>query len=250
MCDIKLICDDCFNIIGSIGRIDLVLIDPPYGTTPLIWDIPIDIEVFWNKILNVVPDTTPIIIFAQEPFASKLRMSNITNYRYDWYWQKERLTNVFQVKRRPGKTVENILVFYKKQCVYNPQKVNHVGKKVTNKIGDLARFSITQSGKSNARPLEYIDDGTRYPNEIIRINRDNQKSVKHPTQKPVELLQYLIRTYTNTGDTVLDMFMGSGSTGVACIREGRNFIGIEKDHEYFEIAKKRIYEEESNSKLF
>ena len=163
--------------------------------------------------------------------------------------EKERLTNVFQVKRRPGKTVENICVFYKEQCIYNPQKSEHIGKLVSNKIGENARWSVTQSGyNQNTKPFEYHDDGTRHPTQVLRINRDNPRERLHPTQKPVELLEYLIKTYTNEGMTVLDCCMGSGSTGVACINTNRNFIGIEKDLDYYIIASNRIRENYFESK--
>ena len=168
-------------------------------------------------------------------------MSNIKNYKYDWIWKKERLTNVFQVKRRPGKIVENISVFYKKQPTYNPQKTKYEGPLRSNKIGDKARFSITQTGGNGPKPMEYVDDGTRYPLQIIECNRDSMYDTKfHPTQKPVSLLENLIKTYTNEGETVLDFTMGSGSTGVACVNTNRNFIGIELNTEYYNIADKRI----------
>jgi site-specific DNA-methyltransferase (adenine-specific) len=135
--------------------------------------------------------------------------------------------------------IENICVFYKKQPTYNPQKTVHRGKKVTNKIG-LGGFSITQKGASEIVPIEYIDDGTRHPTQVLHFNRDNPRKRLHPTQKPVALLEYLINTYTNEGDTVLDNCMGSGSTGCACIKTNRKFIGIEKNKKYFETARVRM----------
>ena len=219
----------------------MVLTDPPYGTTPLVWDQSLDIEKFWKSIKRVVKETTPIVMFGQEPFSSLVRTSNLKEYRYDWYWQKERLTNVFQVKRRPGKTIENIMVFYKKQCVYNMIKNKHLGKKVTNKVGKNARWSVTQSGyNQTTKPFNYIDDGTRYPTQLLKINRDNPHERLHPTQKPVELLEYLIKTYTNENMVVLDPFFGSGSCAVACLNTNRNFIGMEIDEKYYELAKNRI----------
>lgn len=132
------------------------------------------------------------------------------------------------------------MVFYKQQPVYNPQKNIHTGKRVTNKIGEDARFSKTQSGNKEIKPLEYIDDGTRHPTQVLRFNRDNPRNRLHPTQKPVELLEWIIKTYTNENDLVLDNCMGSGSTGVACINTNRDFIGIELDEKYFQIAENRI----------
>lgn len=246
MSDVQLYCGDCLDIMKTIqdNSIDCVICDPPYGTTPIKWDKVIDFTALWKEYNRIVKPNGAIVIFSQEPFATYLRMSNIKDYKYDWYWEKERLTNVFQIKKRCGKTVENIVVFYKGQCTYNPQKTEHLGKKVTNKIGQNARWSVTQAGyEPTTKPFEYEDDGTRYPTQVLRINRDNPRKRVHPTQKPVELLEYLVKTYTNENDLVLDNCMGSGSTGVACKRLNRDFIGIEKEEKYFEIAKKRIENE-------
>ena len=243
MSNIDLYCGDCLDIMKTIqdNSIDCVICDPPYGTTPIKWDKVIDFTALWKEYNRIVKPNGAIVIFSQEPFATYLRMSNIKDYKYDWYWEKERLTNVFQIKKRCGKTVENIVVFYKGQCTYNPQKTEHLGKKVTNKIGENARWSVTQAGyEPTTKPFEYEDDGTRYPTQVLRINRDNPRKRVHPTQKPVALLEYLVKTYTNGGDVVLDNCMGSGTTGVACKNLNRNFIGIEKDETYFNIAKERI----------
>ena len=240
---IQLYLGDCLEIMKTIedDSIDCVICDPPYGTTPINWDTVIPFERLWKEYNRIVKPNGAIIIFSQEPFATYLRMSNIKDYKYDWYWEKERLTNVFQIKKRCGKTVENIVVFYKQQCTYNPQKTEHLGKKVTNKIGKNARWSVTQAGYTpTTKPFEYEDDGTRYPTQVLRFNRDNPRKRVHPTQKPLDLLAYLVRTYTNEGDLVLDNCMGSGSTGVACKQEHRRFIGIEKEKEYFDIAKTRM----------
>lgn len=197
----------------------------------------------WVEYKRVLKDNGVVVLFGQEPFSSYLRISNIDWYKYDWYWEKESFTNVFQVKRRPGKNVETISVFYKNQPTYNPQKYKHEGKPVTNKISDDACFSSTQIGnEARVKPSEYVDDMTRYPKQVIRINRENKRKTLHPTQKPIALLEYLIKTYTNEGETILDNCMGSGSTGVACVNTKRNFIGIELDKGYFDIAEKRINE--------
>ena len=221
--------------------IDMILCDLPYGTTKCSWDVIIPFEQLWEQYNRIAKENAAIVLFGQEPFSSLLRVSNIKNYKYDWIWKKERLTNVFQVKRRPGKVVENISVFYKKQPTYNPQKTKHNGPLRSNKIGDNAGFSITQTGGGGPKPIEYNDDGTRYPLQVIEFNRDSMYEEKyHPTQKPIELLEYLIKTYTNEGETVLDFTMGSGSTGVACKNLNRSFIGIELDKNYFDIANERI----------
>ena len=244
---------DCLEVMQQIpeNSVDCVICDPPFGTTPLTWDSIIPFDKLWEQFSRIIKSTTPIILFGQEPFSSYVRMSNIKQYRYDWYWEKERLTNVFQIKKRCGKTVENIMVFYKEQCIYNPQKHEHHGKPVHNKVGENARWSVTQSGyNQNTKPFSYNDDGTRHPTQVLRINRDNPLKRLHPTQKPVELLEYLIKTYTNEGMTVLDNCMGSGSTGIACLNTNRNFIGIEKDENYFNVAKQRIENHKVQQKLF
>ena len=243
---------DCLELMKEIPdkSIDMILCDLPYGTTPLKWDSVINSKRLWEEYDRIVKSNGAIVLFGQEPFSTLLRMSNLNDYRYDWYWEKERLTNVFQVKRRCGKTVENLMVFYKQQCTYNPQKHIHEGKKVTNKIGKNARWSVTQSGeRQSTKPFEYNDDGTRHPTQLLRFNRDNPRKRLHPTQKPVALLEYLIKTYTNEGETVLDNCMGSGSTGIACINTNRNFIGMELDEHYFQIAKERLEQHECKTNI-
>ena len=236
---------DCLQVMQQLindgVKVDCIITDLPYGTTPCPWDVIIPFDEMWDCINKIIKPDGAVVLFGQEPFSSLLRVSNIKNYKYDWIWKKERLTNVFQVKRRPGKIVENISVFYKKQPTYNPQKTKYDGPLRSNKIGDNARFSITQTGGSGPKPMEYVDDGTRYPLQIIEVNRDSMYDTKyHPTQKPVALLEMLVKTYTNEGETVLDFTMGSGSTGVACKNTNRNFIGIELNEEYFKIAQNRI----------
>ena len=240
---IQLLHGDCLELMKDVPdkSIDMILCDLPYGTTPLNWDSALNMEELWKEYSRVVKPNGAIVLFGQEPFSSYVRISNVKQYRYDWYWEKERLTNVFQVKKRAGKTIENIMVFYKEQCTYNPQKNIHEGKRVTNKIGKNARWSVTQSGyEQTTKPFEYNDDGTRYPTQLLKFQRDNPRKRLHPTQKPVPLLEYLIKTYTNEGDLVLDNCMGSGSTGVACVNLKRNFIGMELEEKYFKIAEERI----------
>jgi len=192
----------------------------------------------WIELKRIIKPNGAIILFGQEPFSSILRVSNLKDYKYDWYWQKERLTNVMQVKKRPGKVIETISVFYEKQCTYNPQKTQHTGILRTNKIKNGSLGLLIDS--KNNKPVSYRDDRTRYPIQVLKFSRDILKSNLHPTQKPVALMEYLIKTYTNEKETVLDFTMGSGTTGVACINTNRNFIGIELDNNYFSIAKKRI----------
>ena len=245
--DINLYHGDCIKIMKQLIDngivVDCIITDLPYGTTPCPWDIIISFDEMWDCINKIIKPNGAVVLFGQEPFSSLLRVSNIKNYKYDWIWKKERLTNVFQVKRRPGKVVENISVFYKKQPTYNPQKTKYDGPLRSNKIGDNAGFSITQTGGGGPKPIEYHDDGTRYPLQIIEFNRDSMYEEKyHPTQKPIELLEYLIKTYTNEGEIVLDFTMGSGSTGVACKNLNKKFIGIELNEEYYNISINRINE--------
>lgn len=247
----ELLNGDCYELLKLIpnNSVDMILTDPPYGQTPLEWDKSIDLNALWYHIRGICKPNACICIFAQEPFASHLRLSNLSWYKYDWYWKKERPTNIFQVKRRPAKYVENICVFYKELPIYNQEKVVHEGKKVSNSVNGF----MTKTVSSNElKPVEYVDDGTRYQCEILKFNRDVRTENLHPTQKPVALLEYLIKTYTNKDQVILDMFMGSGSTGVACIKQQRKFIGIELDESYFNIAKSRIEKNhnELNRRLF
>ena len=242
----NLIYGDCLEEMKKIpnNSIDLILTDPPYGTTLLKWDSVIAFDKLWEQYTRIIKSNGAILIFAQEPFATILRMSNIKDYKYDIYWEKERLTNINQVKRRVGKTIENICVFYKSQCTYNPQMIKYDGKPRTNKVknGKLGQLTDQQEKKV----IEYIDNGWRYPTQVWKYQRDCLKSNLHPTQKPILLLENLINTFSNENDLVLDSCMGSGSTGVACLNTNRKFIGIESDKNYFNVAKDRI--ELSNKK--
>lgn len=231
---------DCLKLMKDIPdkSIDMILCDLPYGTTGCEWDVVIPFEKLWEQYERIIKDNGAIVLFGNEPFSSKLRLSNIKNYKYDWYWKKERITNVFQVKKRSGKIIETISVFYKKQPTYNPQMEKYTGKKRYNKVKNGKLGSLIDN--NNKRVKEYEDNGLRYPTQLLSFTRDVLTSNLHPTQKPVLLLEYLIKTYTNENETVLDNCMGSGSTGVACLNTNRNFIGIEIDKKYFEIAKERI----------
>lgn len=218
--------------------IDAIICDLPYGTTKCSWDIIIPFDKLWEQYNRIIKDNGAIVLFGQEPFSSFLRMSNISNYKYDIYWEKERLTNINQVKRRVGKTVETICVFYKKQCTYNPQMVKYEGKPRTNKVKNGKMGSLTD--QQEKKVFEYNDTGWRYPTQVWKFQRDCLKSNLHKTQKPIALLEELIKTFTNEGDLILDNCMGSGSTGVACLNTGRDFIGIELDDAMFKVAENRI----------
>ena len=236
----NLMLGDCLERMKEIpdGSVDLILADPPYGTTACKWDSVIDLPLMWEQLKRVIKPNGAIVLFGSEPFSSFLRCSNIKDYKYDWYWQKERPTNVMQVKRRAGKVVETISVFYSSQCLYIPQKTAHTGELRTNKIKNGTLGVLIDS--KNGTPTSYRDDRTRYPIQVLKFNRDCLKLNLHPTQKPVALMEYLIKTYTNEGETVLDFVAGSFTTGVAAKNLNRKFIGIEKDAGYFEIAKQRL----------
>lgn len=238
--DFKLYNGDCLELMNDIKdkSIDMILCDLPYGTTACKWDIIIPFNELWQQYKRIIKDEGAIVLFGVEPFSSYLRLSNIEDYKYDIYWEKERLTNINQVKKRVGKTVETISVFYKKQCKYNPQMKKYEGKLRSNKVknGKLGSLTDTQ----NKFVKEYVDNGYRYPTQVWKFKRDCLVSNLHPTQKPVKLLEELIKTFSNENDIILDNCMGSGSTGVACLNTNRNFIGIELDENYYNIAKQRL----------
>lgn len=243
MSKIELFQGDCLEIMKNIPdkSVDMILCDLPYGTTQCKWDTIIPFEPLWKQYHRVIKDNGAIVLFGSEPFSSSLRMSNIKNYKYDWFWRKPKGTGFLNAKKQPLRDIETISVFYKKQCTYNPQfsigqpyTSSKVGKIKERKQGSTAYGDFMNDPK-------YINDndGFRYPKQLIEFGIVERGGV-HPTQKPVELLEWLIKSYTNENETVLDNCMGSGSTGVACKNLNRNFIGIELDENYFNIAKERI----------
>lgn len=246
--DIELWNGDCLVLMNDIAdkSVDMILCDLPYGTTKCSWDVVIPFDELWNQYNRIIKENGTIVLFGSEPFSSMLRQSNLKHYKYDLYWVKEKPTNFMQLKRRFGKLTENICVFYKRQCTYNPQMVKHEGKLVTNKPSERnAKFrSVVASNSPSQKIMPYKDTGYRYPCDLLKFNREKLGSTLHPTQKPVALLEYLIKTYTNPGETVLDNCMGSGSTGVACVNTGRRFVGIELEQKYFDIAVQRISDAE------
>jgi site-specific DNA-methyltransferase (adenine-specific) len=195
------------------------------------------IEGLWDKLRKIRKDTTPIVLFGSEPFSSNLRMSNLKEFKYDWIWEKTTATGHLNAKKMPMKANEIISVFYKKPCLYNPQKTTGHERKVS--TAEHKRNSV-KTDVYGEHGLTGYDSTERYPRTVLKFKTDKQKSAVHPTQKPVALMEYLIKTYTNEGDTVLDFTMGSGSTGVACKNLNRAFIGIELDENYFNIASERI----------
>jgi site-specific DNA-methyltransferase (adenine-specific) len=224
---------DCLEIMKEIPdkSVDMILCDLPYGTTRNKWDSVIPLKNLWEQYNRIIKENGAVVLFSQFPFTITVAQSNIENFKYEWIWQKDNGTGFLNSKKMPLKIHENILVFYKKLPTYNPQM--RTGYKPY----------IQKSGRGSSNYGEQIrvvteNNGTRHPIDIIEFKRDKEKL--HPTQKPVELLEYLIKTYTNEGETVLDNCMGSGSCGVACVNTNRCFIGIELDKNYFKIAKERI----------
>lgn len=232
---IKLLHGDCLELMKSIPdkSIDLVLTDPPYGTTACKWDSIIPFEPMWTELKRIRKERTAIVLFGSEPFSSHLRMSNITEFKHDWIWKKENGTGFLNAKKYPLMCIEKISIFSKKTPKYFP--VMTKGKPYKVKSGRQTE------NYSDQIQVETVNNGFRYPLNFIEQPRDKNKF--HPTQKPVALLEYLIKTYTLENEIVLDFTMGSGSTGVAAKNLNRNFIGIEKDEKYFEIAKNRINKE-------
>lgn len=224
---------DCLELMKDIPdkSIDLILCDLPYGTTRNKWDAIIPFDKLWTQYNRIIKDNGAILLFSQMPFGANLIMSNPKMFRYEWIWEKDNATGFLNAKKMPLKIHENILVFYKHLPTYNPQMrtgfkpYKTVQGRHSSNYGDYEQGHITES------------NGERYPIDIIKFNKENGL---HPTQKPVALLEYLVKTYTNEGDTVLDNCMGSGSTGVACKNTNREFIGIELDEKYFEIARNRL----------
>ena len=237
MSKIDLYNGDCLEIMKNISdkSVDMILCDLPYGTTACKWDTVIPFEPLWEQYNRIIKYNGAIVLFGSEPFSSALRMSNIKNFKYDWIWDKvNRYTGYGSCKYAPLKRYEIVSVFYKSKPTYNPQMMQG---KPYKKTGDYSSKiygtdKVKKHGKNN---------GERYPFNILQYKGDDKKNgFLHPTQKPIALLEYLIKTYTNEGDVVLDNCMGSGSTGVACVNTNRDFIGIELDKDYFNIAKQRI----------
>lgn len=232
---IRLFKGDCLKVMRDIGdkSVDMILCDLPYGTTACKWDTIIPFEPLWEQYNRIIKDNGAIVLFGSEPFVSCLIQSNLKMFKYKWIWEKEQGVNPLLAKKQPLNNIEEICVFYKKQCLYNPQ------------FSDGKPYSITRDKKDRVceinnhtfKQTTTVNEGKRYPKRILKFNR---QTGLHPTQKPVELLEYLIKTYTLEGETVLDNTMGSGSTGEACLKTNRNFIGIEQDDKYFEVAYNRI----------
>jgi DNA modification methylase len=226
---------DCLKLLPTLldNSIDMLLVDLPYGTTACKWDSVIPLEPLWAQFNRVCKENAAMVFTAAQPFTTMLAASNLRHFRYEWIWEKPQGTNPMNAKVMPLKSHENVLVFYRKKPTYNPQmwySTPYGGfSSETSKIGE-----VYGSAKSKHRDNP---EGSRYPKTVLRFK---QEKGLHPTQKPVEMMEYFIRTYSNEGDTILDCTMGSGTTGVACVNTGRNFAGMESDERFFALAEERI----------
>ncbi len=234
---------DCFDVFPFIEdkSVNLILCDLPYGTRQCKWDSILPFDLLWLQYERVIKDNGAIVLFGSEPFSSALRMSNIKNYRYDWKWDKDQGGNFAMAKKQPLKTYEDIIVFSKKQSVYNPIMTKADPKKIR-PISDGTKVNTYITQKHSA---DY-DVNARYPKAILAYSANNKECNKihrlHPTQKPIALCEYLIKTYTNEGDMVLDNTMGSGTTILAAIKNNRIGIGIDKEKQYYDVAVRRASE--------
>lgn len=243
MIDLRL--GDCLEVMKEIPSksIDAIVCDLPYGTTACKWDSVIPFEPLWEQYKRIIKYNGAIVLFGSQPFTSALVSSNYKMFKYSLVWEKDKASNFMLAKKQIQKYHEDICIFYDKQCTYNPIKWN-AGKK--SNIGGKGAGKLKKGGfTGNAEIGDYIPNtNLRYPKSIIKVNtpkaNDKDNKCLHPTQKPLELLEYLVETYTNKGDTILDNTMGSGTTMVACKKLGRNGIGIEKDENYFKIAQERV----------
>ena len=242
----KLFEGDCLEYMKKIpdGSVDMILCDLPYGTTACKWDTVIPFEPLWEQYNRIIKNNGAIVLFGSEPFSSNLRMSNLEMFKYDWVWNKKKGGNPLLSKIQPIKIYEIISVFGNGKINYYPIMVDRDKPQARGKNKGKISETTNNAFTENKVYTQY------YPKAIIEFSNANQRNKLHPTQKPVELLEYLIKTYTNEGETVLDNCMGSGTTGVACLNTNRNFIGIELDDKYFEIAKNRLKKEKSQMRLF
>ena len=248
----KIINADCMDILKQLPDkcIDAIICDLPYGTTACSWDVIIPFDKLWEQYKRIRKDNTPIVLFGSEPFSSYLRMSNIKEYKYDWYWNKDKGNGIFLAKIQPLRTIETISVFYKNQCLYNPQMTKAQIDRIRplsfgNKNG--AKNNIVNS--NNCKTDKEYNPEMRYPLNLLTFTKPVGKDI-HPTQKPINLLEYLIKTYSNEGDLILDNCSGSGTTAVACHNLKRRFICIEKDEDYYKASVERLENTKAQLKLF
>lgn len=227
---------DCLELMKYIPdhSVDLILCDLPYGTTQCAWDSVIPFGPLWREYLRIGKLNAAFVLNSAQPFTSALIMSNPRMFKYEWVWEKGNATGFLNAKKQPLRAHEGVVVFYRAQPTFNPQMTHGHARKTTK------RQPVDSECYGQGDSLTVYDSTSRYPRSVQPFASDKQVSSLHPTQKPVALMEYLVRTYTNPGDLVLDNCMGSGTTGVACAQSGRRFIGIEQDPEYFKIADARV----------
>lgn len=239
---------DCLELLKNVPdtSVDMVLCDLPYGVTKCKWDSVIPFDSLWSAYRRILKPHGVVALFGVEPFSSKLRMSNLEQFKYDWIWEKTNASGFLNAKKQPMRCHETISVFYDGQCTYNPQMIHGQTRKVSSAN---SKKNCKKTDAYGEHGLTGYDSTDRYPRSVQVFASDIQKNALHTTQKPIALLEYLILTYTNSGEIVLDNCMGSGSTGVAAVRTGRRFIGMELDDKYFELAKERINKESAQVSL-
>lgn len=256
--------EDCLTGMQRIpdGSVDCIICDLPYGTTQLSWDTTLPLDKLWQHWLRVAKENSAIILFGSQPFVTDLICSRRDLFKYEIIWDKKTKTNFYDAHRRPMKQHETLLVFYRKQPTYNPQKIT-VDKPQKNRVRKNSNFSavcgpfVGRVSEEAAKNYRYVETNERFPGSIVQFSNWNgalfgntEKAVKHPTQKPVDLLRWVIRSYSNEGDTILDSTIGPGTTAVAAIMERRHFIGFETNRDYYEIAIKRINDIQMQPTLF
>ena len=236
---IKLMQGDCLELMKEIpdNSVDMVLTDPPYGTTACKWDSVIPLEPMWKELKRITKSTSAIVLFAAQPYTSVLITSNLGMYKYNWVWKKSQAVGHLNAWRQPMRNTEDVCVFYTNQCLYNPELKD---KPLANQRPVTSRTKTSDNYGNHKLDVHKCPPDKTMPATILEFN--NAQGTVHPTQKPIALMEYLIKTYSNEGDVVLDFTLGSGTTGVACVNTNRKFIGIEKDEGYFKIAEDRINE--------
>lgn len=232
----KLLHGDCLNLLPSLpdNSVDMVLADPPYGTTQCKWDSVIDLSAMWRELERVCKHNAAIVMTAAQPFTAQLVCSNMSMFKYEIIWEKGNATGFLNAKKQPLRAHESVLVFYRQQPTYNPQMTSGHARKTAK------RKTINSECYGKALALTEYDSTVRYPRSVQFFSSDKQRGSYHATQKPVALMEWLIRSFSNPGDVVLDFCMGSGTTGVGCINTGREFIGMEMDTAIFDVAQARI----------
>jgi DNA modification methylase len=247
----EILLGDCLELMKDIpsGSIDMILCDLPYGTTACKWDTIIPFEPLWEQYERIIKDNGAIVLTASQPFTTFLIHSNIELFRYEWIYEKTKSSNFMMAKKQPMKNHENVVVFYKKQPVYNPQMTKAEKLDIRKKNGVYKQRDDSVLG-GEAKSFRKKETGWRYPKSVQLFNNSDKTKNIHPTQKPVELFEYLIKTYTNEGDLVLDNCAGSGTTAIACLKTNRQFIVMEKEQKYYDIILKRVADFSKQQTLF